>query len=568
MTACSLSWGKSINGIDYDVIVGTNSGHIVKFDSIVKQSSTGSSSMLDDEAEESEVQNNNEGEGEDNEAGEDEDEDEDDMTGLFGDAGEDDFIVDDDGNGYAEINNNTNGKKRPILGSTTNGFNKQRKVESSQSVRFSAVLNNEIKPFSPGATPWSNDRRYITINSIGYVWAVKQDNYNTITVSFFDRGLHKEYYFRDLYKFSVASMNQDGVVFAASSLSKGGTIMYKSHDQQTQWIKTIPLQINEIISSIALSKTTIAVATSFGMIRRYSLFGRVERLERTAPVVACVNNDKYLFTVTKNCPNSPLSFNLQDHDGKYFQRNEHLPIPSSSSSSNSINKHPIKGLFFSLDGDPCIVGNDDYLLVLSRWRDPLQASWIPMLDTVEGVKKISAGDNVSCWPLGFSKEMFNFVVVRGSHYPSFPLALPAEIPVRLPLSKRTPSTKKSKGDDEEEEEEEKEEEEGEVEDDPEEQLVRYIALGELLNDAIINDDVLDETAEERLTEISVLYDHSLLKQFGGACNDGNIMDALYLATKMREDRALMAASKIAERLGFAHLVRKLTKLRESRMEFD
>ncbi len=161
---------------------------------------------------------------------------------------------------------------------------------------------------------------------------------------------------------------------------------------------------------------------------------------------------------------------------------------------------------------------DDFLLVLSRWRDPLQASWIPILDTSSSIKNISAGDNVKCWPLGLFKNQFNFIVIRGSDYPSFPLALPAELPIRIPISEVNGADTETTGD-------------------PEEELVNCIITGELLNDAISNDDVLDETAEERLTEISIKYDAALLKQFGQSCTAGNLSEALYLATRLPDDHA-------------------------------
>ncbi|GMF46045.1 unnamed protein product [[Candida] boidinii] len=93
-------------------------------------------------------------------------------------------------------------------------------------------------------------------------------------------------------------------------------------------------------------------------------------------------------------------------------------------------------------------------------------------------------------------------------------------------------------------------------------------MGELLNDAISNDEVLDETAEERLTAFSIMYDRSLLKQFGQACTEQNSLEALQLAAKLRDDKALQAASKIAERMEMITLLNKINKLREARMDFD
>ncbi|KAG7761526.1 hypothetical protein KL947_000474 [Ogataea haglerorum] len=502
---CSLSWGRGDG--DFEIVVGTDHGHIIKYESVVpmEEAGSGKSNVVADEADS---------------------ESESEVTGLFDEGPEDDFIVDDDGSGYVE-------KKRSL---DTNQPIKHRKVVIEEPA-YRPLF--EIQPYSPGGTPWNGNRKYLTMNSVGYAWTVKLESYNTVTVSFFDKGLHNEYHFKDLYGFNVASITEDGILLASATKSRKSTIMYKSHDQQDSWIRTLLLQPGEFVSSVTLSRNSIYVATSLGFVRKYSLFGRIERIEKTAPVVACVNSEKYLFTVTYN--SGSLNFNVQDLDGKYFQRNEHLPLALAGGSYSS---YPLKGVFFSLDGDPCVVGSDEYLLVLTRWRDPLQASWIPILDTAAGVRKLALGDDIKCWPLGLLKNHFNSIVTRGSDYPSFPLAMPLEIPVKLPIT----------GEDEEE--------------DPEEELVRHITLGELLNDAIQNDDVVDETAQERLADISVKYDAALLKQFGQSCNDSNLHDALYLASKLRDERALHAASKIAERLQLVQLVNKITKLREARLEWD
>ncbi|OUM54572.1 hypothetical protein BVG19_g3978 [[Candida] boidinii] len=554
LTPCSISWGK-LSG-SYEIIVGSTAGQIITFDGIPMEtafaSKSSSSKSKTKKAKSDLVLNEAE---EDNDDDEEEGDDLDiegdadsyrhgangagnpDESSLFGD-GEDDFIVDDEGTGdYIE--------KRKSPSTSTNEYtlfnkNKKRKIIVSQST----APTFELVPYSVGGTPWAGNRRYITINPTGYAWAVKQEGYNTITVSFFDRSVHKEYHFRDVNNFDIASMNDVGVLFASSgnqSKKSNMIIMFRSHEQsQFTWQCQIKkVDDSEFITSIALSKSTMYVCTSLGYIRRFSLFGRPEKIEKTAPVVACINSEKYLFTVTQQSPYN-LTFNVQDLDGKFYQRNEHLPLSLSGF------KHPLKGLFFSLDGDPCIVGQDDHLLILARWREPLQATWIPILDTKAGIKSIATGDNVQCWPLGLFKEEFNFVVVRGSDYPSFPLTLPSDITIKIPLSHT----------------------ESYDADDPEEELARCVTMGELLNDAISNDEVLDETAEERLTAFSIMYDRSLLKQFGQACTEQNSLEALQLASKLRDDKALQAASKIAERMEMITLLTKINKLREARMDFD
>ncbi|KAF6013523.1 hypothetical protein HII12_001660 [Brettanomyces bruxellensis] len=362
---------------------------------------------------------------------------------------------------------------------------------------------------------------------------------------FFDRSMQKEYHFRDFDGLDVASMDADGILLASSGVgehhqeAKRGPV----HDQSRGWRRKVGLQPGEFITAVSLGPSAAFVCTSRGYVRRYSLFGRLERLEKLPPVLACISSPKYLFTVIYNSPYS-LGFNLQSLDGRYLQRNESLPVCGA-------------------DGDPCVVGQDNVVLVLSRWRDPLQACWMPVLDAKAGLARISAGSGVSAWPLGLFGDKFCFVAIRSSRYPTFPLALPS----------KCPSGFQGEGDGEEDSEDENSKDNSKDNgkndnNSPEEELMRTIVQAELLNDAISNDDVEDETAEERLAALSVRYDAALLRQVGQSCNRGDILDAFYLVTKLRDDRALAAAAKMAERLELAGLVDKINRLRETRMQIE
>lgn len=541
----SISWDRRSAG----VVVGTTSGNIVRCAvSGTKKLKSNTGLVLDEAAESSGEESATEeptGEGQETPgeaihqiARKEQPSSPMSESSLFGE-GEDDFIVDDDGAGYVE--------KKPKEGPAP-----KRRHIGSHHAETSSVPNVVASPYSPGCTPWAGGRRYLTINPFGYVWDVRQEGYDTITVTFFDRSLQKEYHFRDFHNLDLASMNSDSVLLGSSchkATSESSekpvvaTVLFKKHDQSRSWERQITLKHGEFITCVSLGPSAAFVCSSLGYVRRYSLYGRLERLEKLPPVLACVSSSKYLFTVIYASPYS-LSFNLQDLDGKYFQRSESLPIIAGLSGM-----HPIRGLFFSSDGDPCIVGQDNVVLVLSRWRDPLQACWIPLLDANEGLKQISVGNDVSAWPLGLFKDKLSFVAVRGTGYPSFPLALPSDMPVRLPVG----------------DEGKKDSEDSSS---PEEELMRTIVEAELLNDSITNDDVEDETAEERLAALSVRYDAALLKQIGESCNQGDILDAFYLTTKLRDERALAAAAKMAERLELAGLVEKINRLREARMQIE
>jgi chromosome transmission fidelity protein 4 len=101
--------------------------------------------------------------------------------------GGDDFVVDDDGNGYAEIN--TNGKR-------TNGHLPTHSYEPKRR-SYSEWQPQIHEAFQPGSTPWRGNRKYLCLNLTGFVWTVDQETHNTVTVEFYDRDFHKDYHFTD-----------------------------------------------------------------------------------------------------------------------------------------------------------------------------------------------------------------------------------------------------------------------------------------------------------------------------------------------------------------------------------
>lgn len=461
---------------------------------------------------------------------------------------EEDFIIDDDNGGYSS-------KRLFVDEDEEEPGTRSKKIRASETSHLSEP-RYKLKPFAPGSTPWHSDRRYLTMNSIGYAWSVKQNTNSTITVSFFDRSLFKEYHFKDIYGYDLASMNEIGVLFATSGFNKKASklkIMFRPHENVSEtWEIDIPLSKNEFLTTVTVANNFIAIGSSTGLLRFHNLFGVPIGLEKQNPIISCVTNNKFILTITFNERSQQFNYSIQDLDFKYYQRDVALPISVPSFILKN-NKHDfIKGVFFSEDGDPIVVGHDNLVLVLSKWRDPLQSRWFPILDINEGINQIGGvGDDLKCWPLGLYKNKLSCILVRGNLngiYPSFPLPLPTELDIKIPI-------KTYVKDDEEQ--------------DPEEEFVRSKIMGDLLLDTISNGDVSDQfELEQRLVELQLLYDKSLLKIFVSCCNDQNSLKAFNIVQEMKEDKLLMASVKIAERMGLIGLVRRINELRENRMELE
>ncbi|SCU80085.1 LADA_0B04962g1_1 [Lachancea dasiensis] len=476
---------------------------------------------------------------------------------------ENDFIDDDDGAGYVL-------KKPKTLGSGRSHIMPSTAEPKVQKFRY--------RPFSPGSTPFgTSDRRYLTMNNIGYAFTVKNGEGSstrcTITTSFFDLGRFKEYHFEDLYGYDICSLTEEGTLFAQSKM---GRLHYRGHSNfQSTWTKRVPLHKSEKITSVAATPKRIVVGTSFGYVRTFNQFGVPLEVEKVAPVVAVIAQDYRVF-VAHFSPFHGLTYTLFEQNPqtgcKYFQRECSLPVklPANldedeefSETFAAFSPLGIKSLFFSAHGDPCIFGVDDVLLVLSKWRTPAETRWVPLLDTNLELWKSSNGREISdlhIWPLGLTFNVLNHILVKGHHiWPEFPMPLPSEMEVRVPLLVKDEIEVDRDADNEQE-----------IHVPPpmaaEEELVRSKFLSELLNETLAHEGEIYGNELQVLATINGAYDKSLLRLFATACSNQEIGKAVSLTQELKQDKALNAAAKIAERAELMSLVSKINEMREARFE--
>jgi chromosome transmission fidelity protein 4 len=205
---------------------------------------------------------------------------------------EDDFVIDDDGAGYA-LGLNGNGKRPngdidPFAGPAV-----KRRSQTWQPQYHES--------FQPGATPWRGNRKYLCLNLIGSVWTVDQDNHNTVTVEFYDHEYHRDFHFTDTFLYDKACLNDSGTLFSCPI--NGGalaSIFYRPHETWTtraDWRTQLPK--GEDVTAISLSDSFVTVTTTANYVRIYTLFGipyRVYR-QKSSPTVTCASWRDYLLTL-------------------------------------------------------------------------------------------------------------------------------------------------------------------------------------------------------------------------------------------------------------------------------
>lgn len=469
--------------------------------------------------------------------------------------GADDFVVDDDGNGYAEINGN---------GKRTNRHLPSHHAPKRPSYNSWQPQTHEA--FQPGSTPWRGNRKYLCLNLTGFIWTVDQETHNTVTVEFYDRDFHKDYHFTDPDLYDKACLNDSGALFACPpQMSKGkmepARLHYRPHESwtaRTQWVHALPA--GETVVSIALSDNYIVCSTSSNYVRIFSLFGvplRVYR-QKSFPAVTCAAFRDYVLTIGNGPVNgdgrTQLLYTIENiKRDETLQSEDLLPLPADAE---------LRNVFFSDKGDPCIYDTTGTLLTLLHWRTAGQAKWVPLLDTTQLDRLASGKKEETYWPVAVAQERFHCIILKGGDkYPYFPRPLLTDFEFRIPLG-YVPTVKPTDEDD--------------IDAEPSltetQQLEQSYALNSVLLSMVT--DLVENTratSSQRveLSKKTLDVDKSLLQLLAAECREGEErgMKALEIVSLMRDTSGKMldAAVKVARRYQQSVLAEKIQEVAERRV---
>ncbi|KAE8449239.1 hypothetical protein EG329_008406 [Mollisiaceae sp. DMI_Dod_QoI] len=471
---------------------------------------------------------------------------------IMGD--DDDFVVDDDGAGYA-LGLNGNGK-RP------NGDVEGYAAPLSKR-RTQAWEPQYHESFQPGSTPWRGNRKYLCLNLIGFVWTVDQDTHNTVTVEFYDHEFHRDFHFTDTFLYDKACLNDNGTLFSCPANDDvPATIFYRPHETWTaraDWRTQLPK--GEDVTAISLSDSFVTVTTTANYVRVYTLFGipyRVYR-QKSSPAVTCASWRDYVLTLG-NGPvgadgNTKLLYTIQNiKRDEICQSEDVVALPDGET---------LKSVFFSDNGDPCIYDSTGTLLTLLHWRTPSQATWVPLLDTKLLSRLASGRKTESYFPIAVADNKFHCIILKGGdQYPYFPRPLLSEFDFEIPISSKPASNNK---DAEDEDDEPKEEDELK-------KLEGQFVLKSILTAQ--HQDLVDftkssHTQRTALARMELEIDKTLLQMMAVECREGEErgMRALEMVSLLRDrtGRMIEAAGKVAERYGRTVLGEKIREVGELRL---
>jgi chromosome transmission fidelity protein 4 len=497
----------------------------------------------------------------------------DDEADEDGDEEMNDFVVDDDGAGYAPALNGHG--KRPNV-HVANGMEPSNKRRATSSAMFRPQVH---EPFQPGATPWRGNRRLLCCSLTGYVEIVSQEGrHHTVSVKFYDEHSFRNFHFTDVFLYDKACLNENGTLFACQPNSTGdgspGMIYYRPHETwttRTEWRTNLPA--GESVTAVALSDSYVCVTTSANYVRIYSLFGlpiRVYR-QKSSPAVTCAAWRDYILTIGNGPIQSDLSTQLLytieniKHDSIY-QDSDILALPPNTQ---------LTSVFFSAEGDPYIYDSSGVLLTCLGWRNTGQARWVPMLDTKCLSRLAGGGKEESYWPVGVASDSssatdvkFHCMIIKGKEkYPSASVPHLSEFGFEIPLSSAV-EKKKAAPEEEMSDDEEGAKKKGESkQQDHEQAFILSSTLHSQLSSTI---QATRPTPSQRqdLTNLEVAIDRSLLQLLGLECLAGEDhgMKALEIVSLMRDanGKMLELAGKVAARYGRDVLGEKIRELAEKK----
>lgn len=483
----------------------------------------------------------------------------------------DDFVIDDDGAGYAPPVNG-HGKR-------TNGHLDPLESISKRRAQTSSFQPRIHEPFQPGGTPWRANRRLLCCSLVGYVSTVSQEgSHHTVDVKFYDEHTHRNFHFTDIFLYDKAALNENGTLFSCQPREGNpAMIYYRPHETwtaRTDWRTNLPA--GESVTAIALSESYVVVTTSSNYVRIYSLFGlpiRVYR-QKASPVVSCAAWRDYVLTVG----NGPIG---GDGTAQLLYTIENVKHDEMYQSEDIVALQPnttLTSVFFSAEGDPYIYDSDGVLLTLLHWRTNGQARWVPMLDTKCLSRRAGGGKEESYWPVCVAqdaegKPVFHCMIIKGSEkYPSNPPPMLSEFPLEIPLSSAIDRSR-----------EREKEAELDVLSDDEDAPARKPENKQQVHE---NEYILASTLHAQLSEtlahtrptayqkqdlvnLEVQIDRALLQLLGLECLAGEDrgMKALELVTLMRDANGKMLdlAGKVAQRYGREILGEKIRELAERRL---
>ncbi|KAJ3260995.1 hypothetical protein HK103_006950 [Boothiomyces macroporosus] len=337
----------------------------------------------------------------------------------------DDFVVDDDGGGYAEEFRNERDVIRYQEREGKKALKELRREYNIQPAneQLSFPTHDIQEAFQPNSSPLKQNRQYLVFNDVGTVCAIESGTQFTMDVEFHDSSI-RPFHFTDYNNYTLSSIGPSGVVFASQATAAlTSLVYYRPFDNwanKSDWTFTLPK--DESAQVVACTMSRVVVATNQQYIRVFSTSGiQVGIRSLSGPIVSMSGGNDLLFCVYHHAGvfhgNQSLAYFLLDMNTNQIVVQDMLPISPCSK---------LKWVGFSSLGYPCTFDSEGVLRGLFLNSGNM---WTPLFDS-----KIFKKERVEeYWPVGVTESNFLCVVLKGNTHPNFPKPIINDLPLAIPL---------------------------------------------------------------------------------------------------------------------------------------
>ncbi|KAJ3386465.1 hypothetical protein HDU84_001539 [Entophlyctis sp. JEL0112] len=423
-----------------------------------------------------------------------------------------DFVEDDDGNGYAEPIES----RADALGY----YEKQLSGRMKRNGRASLSLTSRLVPeshhrgiecqesFQPGATPLKLGKQYLAFNLVGTIYSVVQHDQSTVHITHHDKS-HRDYSLPNSANFTIAALGQQGAVFASESSSNGtGVVEYKPFDSWSSgggW--RINMGVSEGAKCVALTRRAVVIGTDSRYLRFLTNTGlQTDVRSLDGNLVSLAGEGDSLLAVY--------------HLGGTYHGDQNLGYILMNTSRT------VTTLVCSYDS--CGV-----LRTMSPHDD---FTWRPVFD---GRIAVADGKQVTFWPVGVtSTQMMCVICKSGDKHPQPPRAIVSDVSLAVPMLGEGPDI------------------------DEDERLIRKRLSASHAN-GLARMPGAPSDAQEGAAKMRSEIDKQMIKRIMAACKEGHSQKAAEMASTLSTLPAIDGAIKVAISFKQSALATKISQFKEA-----
>ncbi|OAD02706.1 hypothetical protein MUCCIDRAFT_143564, partial [Mucor lusitanicus CBS 277.49] len=460
-----------------------------------------------------------------------------------------DFVIDDDGAGYVETDQQANERKKqtrlnmasngsPAMANTAALVQRQRKLEAA----FDPPTT-----FQPGETPYhqpgpnttfapkQGERRYMAYNLVGAISTIYEDGHSIINVEFHDQSEYRNFHFTDVLNFTMGAISSAGTVYAEEETTQiNSTLYFRPNNSGSERDWTHHMLPGEDVVSIAINRVSVIATTSLGYVRIFSISG-VQRyifsLENVVSVTAMTDLALLVYSAGPAFGHQQnLDFMLLNTETNEVLQKDKVQLTTDSE---------LNWIGFSETNQAVTFDSAGILRLLYHQRRPFQSRWVPAFDS----KAYAAANQrtETYWPVGVLRDRLMCVVLRGANaYPFFPRPPVKDIPLQLPLLEQSTEV-------------------GQLE----ESILRIQACNAHEKDEAEATQTEEDYADT-FREADSDMDVALLKLINIACKTEKVSKALDMTYILHSPDSIDKAIKIAVHYRYTSLAEKMTQIKQAK----